>query len=98
MHCILNSLRNILPQANFVVVSLCRVIGYVCQLLLLIWASYRLFLDRLPEVGYNLYIDVLLIMYCMCLPAFFVTSADKSQLLVYLCYLLIYCLRLLINK
>ena len=30
-------------------------------------------------------IDVLLI---MCLPAFFVTSADKSQLFVYLCYLL----------
>ena len=31
-------------------------------------------------------IDVLLI---MCLLAFFVTSADKSQLFVYLCYLLI---------
>ena len=38
-------------------------------------------------------IDILLI---MCLLAFFVTSADKSQLFVYLCYLLIYCLRLFV--
>ena len=38
-------------------------------------------------------IDVMLI---MCLLAFFVTSADKSQLFVYLCYLLIYCLRLFV--
>ena len=77
---------------------------HACQLLLLIilWASYRhLYLDRLPGAiccclqPYTV-VDVLLIMYCMCLPAFFVTSADKSQLWVYLCYLLIYCLRLFV--
>ena len=62
---------------------------YACQLLLLIWASYKHFyLDRLPQAiccclqPYTV-IDVLLIMYCMGLPAFFVTSADKSQLWVY---------------
>ena len=63
---------------------------YACQLLLLqllIWASYNL--DRLPEpiccclqLIYTV-IDILLI---MCLLVFFVTSADKSQLFVYLCY------------
>ena len=37
---------------------------------------------------------VLLVMCCMCIPVFIVTSADISQLWVYLCYLLIYCLRL----
>ena len=50
-----------------------------------IWTSY---LDRLPEAiccclqtyAVN---DVLLVMYCMCLLAFFVPSADKSQLWVY---------------
>ena len=49
---------------------------------LLIMASYRHFnLDRLPEAiccclqNYTVN-DVLLIMYCMCLPAFFVTSGD----------------------
>ena len=49
-------------------------------------------LDRLPEAICCCYtvIDVLLI---MCLLAFFVTSADKSQLFV---YLLIYCLRLFV--
>ena len=31
---------------------------------------------------YTVY-DVLLIMYCMCLPAFFVAGADKSQFWVY---------------
>ena len=45
---------------------------------------------------------VLLVMYCiyMYIPAFIVTSADISQLWVYLCYLLIYCLRLfvVVNK
>ena len=52
-------------------------------------AIYRHFyLDRLPEAiccclqTYTVY-DVLLIMYCMCLPAFFVAGADKSQLWVY---------------
>ena len=34
-------------------------------------------------------------MYCMCLPAFIVTSADKSQLWV---SLLIYCLRSLLFR
>ena len=49
---------------------------------LLIWISY---LDILPEAiccclqTYTVN-DVLLVMYCMCLPAFFVTSADKSQI------------------
>ena len=68
---------------------------YACQLLLLqllIWASYNL--DRFYLLLFTTYpiIDVLLI---MCLLAFFVTSADKSQLFVYLCYLL-YCLRLFV--
>ena len=50
---------------------------YVCQLSLLIWISY---LDRLPEAiccclqTYSVN-DVLLVMYCICLPAFFVTGA-----------------------
>ena len=59
---------------------------YACQLLLLIWASYRHFyLDILPEAiccclqTYTVN-DVLLVMYCMCLLAFFVTSADNSQI------------------
>ena len=39
---------------------------------------------------------VLLVMYCMYVPAFIVTSADISHLWVYLCYLLIYCLRLFV--
>ena len=50
---------------------------------LLIWHS-----DSLPEaIGCSLQTytvtDVLLVMYCMCLPAFIVTSADKSQLWLY---------------
>ena len=36
---------------------------------------------------------VLLVMCCMCIPVFIVTSADISQLWV---YLLIYCLRLVV--
>ena len=65
-------------------------LSYVCMptllLQLLIWTSY---LDRLPEAiccclqTYTVN-DVLLVMYCMCLPAFFVPSADKSQLWVYI--------------
>ena len=39
---------------------------------------------------------VLLVMCCMCIPVFIVTSADISQLWVYLCYLVIYCLRLVV--
>ena len=45
------------------------------------------------------YVDVvLLVMYCMCIPALIVTSANISQLWVhvYLCYLLMYCLGLLL--
>ena len=53
------------------------------------------FKDRLPEAiccclqtcSVNV---VLLVMCCMCIPVFIVTSADISQLWVYLCYLLIY--------
>ena len=64
---------------------------YTCQVLLLIWASNRHFKIiwtdclRLFVVVYTVF-DVL---YCMCLLACFVTSADKRQLWVYLCYLLI---------
>ena len=70
---------------------------YTCQVLLLqllICASNRHFIIiwtdclRLFVVVYTAF-DVLLIKYCMCLPACFVTSADKRQLWVYLCYLLI---------
>ena len=40
------------------------------------------------------YVDVvLLVMYCMCIPALIVTSANISKLRVYLCSLLIYCPR-----
>ena len=72
---------------------------YVCQLSLLIWASYRHFKERLPEAICSCLqtcnVDVvLLVMYCIYIPAFVVTSADISQLWLYLCYLLIYCLRL----
>ena len=74
---------------------------YACQLLLLqllIWASYNL--DRLPEAICCCLQLILLLMYCyynvLILLAFFVTSADKSQLFVYLCYLLIYCPRLFV--
>ena len=38
----------------------------------------------------------MLVMYCMYIPGFIVTSADISQLWVYLCYSLIYCLRLFV--
>ena len=78
-----NILNNILPQAICCCFFMPCYLMYACQLLLLqllIWASFNL--DRLPG-GYLLLfttytvIDVLLI---MCLLAFFVTSADKSQL------------------
>ena len=56
-------------------------LSYVCilsLLQLLIWISY---LDILPQALQTYTVnDVLLVMYCMCLPAFFVTSADKSQI------------------
>ena len=56
-------------------------LSYVCilsLLQLLIWISY---LDILPKANFVTYTinDVL---YCMCLLAFFVTSADKSHLCV----------------
>ena len=80
---------------------------YVCQpslLQWLLWASYRLFYSatcRLPKAiccclqtcSVNV---VLLVMCCMCILAFIVTSADIRQLWAYLCYLLIYCLRLFV--
>ena len=74
---------------------------YVCQLSLLIWAGYRHFKERLPEAIccclQTCNVDVvLLVMYCMYIPAFIVTSADISLLWVYLCYSLIYCLRLFV--
>ena len=62
-------------------------LSYVCilsLLQLLIWISY---LDILPEAiccclqTYTVN-DVFLVMYCVCLPAFFVTSADKSQIFI----------------
>ena len=69
----------------------CVTCMYVCKHSLpqlLVWASYRhYYSDRLPEAiccclqTYTVN-DVLLVMYCMCLPAFIVTSADKSQLWV----------------
>ena len=76
---------------------LCRVVGSVlcmCQLSLLIWAGYRHFKERLPEAIccclQTCNVDVvLLVMYCMYI---IVTSADISQLWVYLCY----CLRLFV--
>ena len=75
---------------------------YVRQLSLLhllIWAGCRQFKERLPEAIccclQTCNVDVvLLVMYYIL--AFIVTSADISQLWVYLCYLLIYCLRLFV--
>ena len=72
---------------------------YVRQLSLLqllLWASYRHFKERLPEAiccclqTCNV---VLLVMYCMYIPTFIVTSADISLLWI---YLPIYCLRLFV--
>ena len=78
---------------------------YVCMptfiATIAIWAGYRHFKERLPEAIccclQTCNVDVvLLVMYSMYIPAFIVTSADISQLWVYLCYLLIYCLRLFV--
>ena len=77
---------------------------YISQLSLLQWASYIIgifiyFKDRLPE-AICCYLKTcsvnVVLMCCMCIPVFIVTSADISQLWVYLCYLLIYCLRLVV--
>ena len=59
------------------------------------------FKERLPEAIFfclqTCNVDVvLLVMCCMCIMAFIVTSADISQLWVYLCYLLMYSLRLFV--
>ena len=67
-------------------------LSYVCILSLLIY------LDILPEAICCLQTytvnNVLLVMYCMCLPAFFVTSADKSQ--IWVIFMLFNCLRLFV--
>ena len=59
------------------------------------------FKERLPEAIccclQTCNVDVVfLVMYCMYILAFIVTTADISQLWVHLCYLLIYCLRLFV--
>ena len=74
---------------------------YVCQLSLLqllIWAGYRHFKERLPEAIccclQTCNVDVvLLVMYCLYIPGFIVTSADISQLWVYLLPEAICCLQ-----
>ena len=38
--------------------------------------------------------DLLLVMYCMCLPAYIVTSADKSHL--WMLFTILYCLKLFV--
>ena len=66
---------------------------YVCQLSLLqllIWAGYRHFKERLPEAIccclQTCNVDVvLLVMYCMYIPGFIVTSAGVTNFLVRRC-------------
>ena len=76
---------------------LCRVIGIVCTpTFIATIANMGQFKERLPEsiccCLQTCNVDVvLLVMHCMYIPAFIVTSADISQVWV---YLLIYCLRL----
>ena len=67
-------------------------LSYVCILSLLQLLICISYLDILPEANFVTYTinDVL---YCMCLLAFFVTRATY---VLYLCYLLIYCLRLFV--
>ena len=60
----------------------------------LVLTSGTFSLFRLFIVVYKL-VMLMLAMCCMYIPAFIVTSADTSQLWVYLCYLL-YCLRLFV--
>ena len=95
-------------EEYIVFMSCCRnCVMYVCQLSvlqLLIWPVIGIFIHfkwRLPEAIccclQTCNVDVvLLVMYCMYIPAFTVTSANKSQLCVYSCYLLISCLRLFV--
>ena len=74
----------------FVVVSLCRVIGIVLCMLLLLQLLYGPVIGIFTWTDYlrltNLYYTVIDVLLIMCLPACFVTSADKRQLWVYLCY------------
>ena len=63
--------------------------------------TFSLFINVLPEAIccclQTCNVDVvLLVMHCIYIPAFIVTTVDISQLWVYLCYLLIYCLGLFI--
>ena len=79
----------------------CRYANFHCYNCYIRWASYRHFKERLPEAIccclQTCNVDVvLLVMYCMYIPTFIVTSADISQLWIYLCYLLIYRLRLFV--
>ena len=57
---------------------------YVCQLSVLIWASFIHFKERLPEAIccclQTCKDVVLVVMYCMYIPAFIVSSADIRQL------------------
>ena len=109
-HCIL-ALRNILPGAIYCCLHTCCVyvvlseVCYVCMPTFIATIAnmgrYRHFKERLPEAIccclQTCNVDVvLLVMYCMYIPAFIVTSADIRQLWVYLCYSLIYCLRLFV--
>ena len=94
-----------ISSEEYIAWGLLRVVGIVlCMyanfslLQLLIWAIFIHFKERLPEAIccclQTCNVDVvLLIMYCMYIPAFIVTSADISQLWI---YLLIYCLRLFV--
>ena len=77
------------------VVRILNCVMYVRQfsvLQLLLWASFRHFKERLPEgiccCLQTCNVDVVLVvMYCMYMPAFIVNSADISQLWVYLYYI-----------
>ena len=62
------------------ILSCSNCVMYIYQLSLLLWASYRHFKDRLPEAIccclQTCSVDVvLLVMCCMCIPVFIVTSA-----------------------
>ena len=92
------ALRNILLGAIYTLVvfmSCCR--NCVMYVRLDIFIHFK---ERLPEAICCLQtcnVDVvLLVMHYMYVPAFIVTSADISQLWVYLCYLLISGLRLVV--
>ena len=82
-----------MPEAIYCCLHTCcvSVVFYVCMPTFTI-ANMGI-LKRLPEaICCTCNVDVVL--YCMYIPAFIVTSADISQLWVYLCYL--YCRRLFV--